>query len=194
MVVIAARWSMYTETYDGIYGRPPGLPRRRRRQSARYRDFSQGLVARACQDGRHHQRAWDSGAADRTGAGVLSGSECLLRRKIDLAARRERLPQSSRVRSLDQRLCASKAILQNVASGRSATTYVSLDSILCDDQVCRTWEDGEPLYRDTSHLDLSGARVIGRALADMPSLASLFVGPESGFSVTYRKDGDAPML
>jgi hypothetical protein len=52
---------------------------------------------------------------------------------------------------------------------------VSLDSILCDNQVCRTWEDGQPLYEDATHLDLSGARVIGRALAEAASLQSLFV-------------------
>ena len=45
---------------------------------------------------------------------------------------------------VDQRLRASKEILRKVASGRSATTYVSLDSILCDDQVCRTGRTGNP--------------------------------------------------
>ena len=76
---------------------------------------------------------------------------------------------------VDQRLHASKAILQNVASGRSATTYLSLDSILCDEKVCRTSEDDQPLYEDRNHLDLSGARVIGKALAEMPTLGLLFV-------------------
>ena len=76
---------------------------------------------------------------------------------------------------VDQRLRASKEILQKVTSGRSATTYLSLDSILCDDQVCRTWEGDQPLYEDGNHLDLSGARVIGKALAEMPTLGLLFV-------------------
>ena len=48
----------------------------------------------------------------------------------------------------DQRLHASKAILQSVARRRSATTYLSLDSILCDDKVCRTSEGDKPLYED----------------------------------------------
>jgi hypothetical protein len=64
-----------------------------------------------------------------------------------------------------------------VASGRSATTYLSLDSILCDDKVCRTWEGNELLYEDKTHLGLTGARVIGRALAEMPSVETLFVPP-----------------
>ena len=66
----------------------------------------------------------------------------------------------------DQRLRASKEILQQVASRRSATTFVSLDSILCDDQVCLTGEDRQSLYQDNNHLDLSGSRVVGRALAE----------------------------
>ena len=75
----------------------------------------------------------------------------------------------------DQRLHASKAILQDVATGRSATTYVGLDSILCDEQACRTWEDGQPLYGDRNHLNLYGARVVGEALAgDAARLAPLF--------------------
>lgn len=75
----------------------------------------------------------------------------------------------------DKRLLVSKAILQNVASGRSATTHVSLDSILCNEKACRTWEEGQPLYADRNHLNLSGARVVGKALAERPSLAPLFV-------------------
>ena len=75
----------------------------------------------------------------------------------------------------DKRLHASKAILQNVAIGRSATTYVSLDSILCDEKACRTTKDGQPLYEDRNHLNLFGARVVGNALTEIPSLASLFV-------------------
>jgi peptidoglycan/LPS O-acetylase OafA/YrhL len=75
----------------------------------------------------------------------------------------------------DKRLQASKAILQNVASGRSAATYVSLDSILCDEEACWTWKDGQPLYEDRGHLNLSGARVVSEALAEIPSLPPLFV-------------------
>jgi hypothetical protein len=76
--------------------------------------------------------------------------------------------------SVEPHLRASKAILQQVASGSAAATYVDLDSILCDDKVCRAWQDGQPLYADASHIDLAGAKVLGNALAKMPSLASIF--------------------
>jgi SGNH domain (fused to AT3 domains) len=80
---------------------------------------------------------------------------------------------------VDQRLRASNAIMQSVVSGRTDTAYVSLDSILCDDQVCRASEGDQPLYEDGNHLDLSGALVIGKVLSEMPNLASLFV-PQRG--------------
>lgn len=74
----------------------------------------------------------------------------------------------------DQRLRASKEILQKIASERPATTYVGLDSILCDDRVCSAKSGDQPLYEDESHLDLSGARFVGRALEATPRLQSLF--------------------
>ena len=74
----------------------------------------------------------------------------------------------------DQRLRASKEILQKIASERPATTYVGLDSILCDERVCSAKSGDQPLYEDESHLDLSGARFVGRALEATPRLQSLF--------------------
>jgi hypothetical protein len=99
-------------------------------------------------------------------------SDCFVERSI---LRRDVSDCLSQPRHLvDQRLQASKEILREVSAGGSATSYVSLDSILCDHQVCRTWQDGQPLYEDRSHIGLAGARVIGRALAEKPSIASLF--------------------
>jgi peptidoglycan/LPS O-acetylase OafA/YrhL len=75
----------------------------------------------------------------------------------------------------DQRLRASKGILLEVASGRSATTYVGLDSILCDQEICWAKDHDKPLYEDTNHLNLWGARFVGRTLLQTPSLKRLFV-------------------
>jgi peptidoglycan/LPS O-acetylase OafA/YrhL len=80
----------------------------------------------------------------------------------------------------DQRLEASKNILRKIAIGRSSTTYVSLDSVLCDNQVCWAKRNDRPLYEDNSHLDLSGASFVGRALAKTPNLQALFVPPGLG--------------
>ena len=89
----------------------------------------------------------------------------------------------------DQRLRASKEILQQVASRRSATIYVSLDSILCDDQVCLTGEDRQSLYQDNNHLDLSGSRVVGRVLAEAASLQPFFVPRETNTLVSAHQLG-----
>ena len=61
-----------------------------------------------------------------------------------------------------------------VASGRPDTTYVSLDSVLCDDQVCWAEKNDEPLYEDKEHLSSSGARFVAGALSGRPELRPLY--------------------
>jgi peptidoglycan/LPS O-acetylase OafA/YrhL len=83
-----------------------------------------------------------------------------------------RLPR----RIAEDSLRPSNEILMKVASGRSAVTYISLDSFLCDDQVCRTEQNGMPLYEDDNHLNLWGARLVGRTLLQDPQVQSYFCG------------------
>ena len=78
----------------------------------------------------------------------------------------------------DQRLRASKEIVMKVASGRPDTTYVSLDSVLCDDQVCWAEKNDEPLYEDKQHLSSSGARFVAGALSGRPELRPLYTSSQ----------------
>ena len=149
LVVIAARWSMYAETSTEFTGG-------RRvfliddQDKALDVETSRKVLARAL--------AKTVDTINALGVRVLligqvpeyfqDPNVCFVERSILRRDASDCFKQSRQV--VDQRLYASKEILQNVASGRSATTYLSLDSILCDDQVCRTREGDEPLYRDTS--------------------------------------------
>lgn len=173
LVVIVARWSMYTETStDFAGGRRVFLVDEQNEQLDS--ETTRKVLSRAL------ARTVD--AVTALGIRVLligqppeffqDPSDCFVERSI---LRRDVSDCLSQPRHLvDRRLQASKEILREVSAGGSATSYVSLDSILCDQQVCRTWQDGEPLYEDRSHIGLPGARVIGRALAEKPSIASLF--------------------
>ena len=174
LVVIAARWSMYTETTVAFTGgRRVFLVDDENKQLDI--ETSRKVLSRAL------VRTVD--ALNALGIRVLligqppefyqDPTVCFVERSISWRNVGDCLRQPRQL--VDQRLRASKAILQSVASGRPATAFVSLDSILCDDRVCRTWQDGQPLYEDTTHFDLSGARVIGNALAEMPSIASFLV-------------------
>jgi hypothetical protein len=174
LVVIVARWSMYSETSTEITrGRRVFLIDDQDRTLDV--ETSRKVLARAL------ARTVD--AINALGIRVLlvgqppeyfqDPSICFVQRSILGRDASDCLRQPRQV--ADKRLLVSKAILQNAARGRSATTYVSLDSILCDKKTCRTWEEGQLLYGDRNHLNLSGARVIGKALAENPSLAPLFV-------------------
>ena len=172
LVVIAARWSMYAETGFGG-GRRIFLVDDENKQLDI--ETSRKVLSRAL------VRTVD--AINALGIRVLligqppeffqNPNVCYVERSISGRDVSDCLRQPRQL--VDQRLRASKEILQKVTSGRSATTFLSLDSILCDEQVCRTWEGDQPLYEDGNHLDLSGARVIGKALAEMPTLGLLFV-------------------
>jgi hypothetical protein len=61
-----------------------------------------------------------------------------------------------------------------VARDRPDTIYVSLDSVLCDDQVCWAEKDDKPLYEDKEHLSSSGARFVASVLSERPELQPLF--------------------
>ena len=174
LVVIAARWSMYAETTTGFArGRRVFLVDDENKQldiETSRKVLSRALVRTVDAISALGIRVLLIGQPPEffQNPNVCYVERSILRRDVGDCLREPR-------QLVDQRLRASKAILQSVASGRSATTYVSLDSVLCDDQVCRTWEGDQPLYEDGTHLDLSGARVIGRALSEMPSFASLIV-------------------
>jgi peptidoglycan/LPS O-acetylase OafA/YrhL len=183
LVVIAARWSMYTETTVAFAGG---------RRVFLVDDENDQLDIETSRKVLSRALVRTVDAINALGIRVLligqppefyqDPTVCFVERSISWRNVNDCLKQPRQL--LDQRLRASKAILQNVTNGRPATSYVSLDSILCDDQVCRTWEDGQPLYEDTTHLDLSGARVIGNALAEMPSLVSFFV-PQGAIASTH---------
>jgi SGNH domain (fused to AT3 domains) len=174
LVVIAARWSMYTETTVAFGGG---------RRVFLVDDENEKLDIETSRKVLSRALVRTVDAINALGIKVLligqppefyqDPTVCFVERWISWRDVGDCVRQPRQL--VDQRLRASKAILENVAIGRSATAYVSLDSILCDDRVCRTWEDGQPLYEDTTHFDLSGARVIGNALAQMPSLASFLV-------------------
>jgi peptidoglycan/LPS O-acetylase OafA/YrhL len=174
LVVLVARWSMYAETMTGfVGGRRVFLVDDENKQLDI--ETSRKVLSRAL------DRTVD--AITALGIRVLligqppeffqNPNTCYVERSILRRDVSDCLRQPRQL--VDQHLRASKEILQKVISGRSATTYVSLDSILCDNRVCRTWDDAQPLYEDETHLDLSGARVVGRTLAEMPTLGSIFV-------------------
>ena len=174
LVVIVARWSMYTETSTEFtrgrrvfliddQGKALDIETSRKvlaRSLGRTVDAITALGIRVLLIGQPPEFFQDPN--------ICFVERSILRRDVG-----DCLEQSRQV--ANERLRVSKEILQSVASGRSGATYVSLDSILCDGQTCRTWKDGRPLYADKSHIDLTGARVIGKALAEMPSVTSLFV-------------------
>ncbi len=173
LVVIVARWSMYAETSTDFAGG---------RRVFLVDEQSEQLDSETTRKVLSRALARTVDAVTALGIRVLligqppeffqDPSDCFVERSI---LHRDVSGCLSQPRHLvDQRLQSSKEILREVAAGGSAASYVSLDSVLCDDQVCRTWQDGQPLYEDRSHIGLAGARVIGRALAEKPSIASLF--------------------
>ncbi len=169
LVILVARWSIYTETTTDVDG-----GRRVYLIDAEHKSLdietSREVFARAL------GRTVDAITALEIPV-LLIGQPpeffqdpniCVVERNLSHRDVSECLRLSRQV--ADRRLRASKKILLKVASGRSATTYVSLDSILCDDQFCWAKKDGQPLYEDKNHIDLSGARVVAKALADTPRL------------------------
>jgi peptidoglycan/LPS O-acetylase OafA/YrhL len=175
LVVIAARWSMYAESMSGFAGG---------RRVFLVDDENKQLDLETSRKVLFHALARTVDAINALGIRVLLIGQppeyfqdpniCFAQRSILGRNVSDCFRQPRQV--ADKRLNASKAILQNVASGRSATTYVSLDSILCDKKTCLTWQNG-PLYEDRNHLNLYGARVVGKALAEMPTVETLFVPP-----------------
>jgi peptidoglycan/LPS O-acetylase OafA/YrhL len=174
LVVIVSRWSMYTET-TASFGNGRRVFLIDEQDTGLDVETTRMVLARAL------EKTVD--AITALGIRVLligqppeffqDPSVCFVERSILRRNASDCLTQPRA--SAEPHLRASKAILQQVASSSTAATYVSLDSILCDDKVCRAWQDGQPLYADASHLDLAGAKVLGNALAKMPSLASIFV-------------------
>ena len=155
LVVIAARWSMYAETTTRFAGG---------RRVFLVDDENDQLDIETSRKVLSRALVRTVDAINALGIRVLligqppefyqDPTVCFVERSISWRDVNDCLRQPRQL--VDQRLRASKAILQNVTNGRPATSYVSLDSILCDDQVCRTWEDGQPLYEDTTHLDCRG--------------------------------------
>ena len=174
LVILVARWSMYTETNLGIeQGRRVFL----------IDDKDQELDVETSRD--VFSRALGRTVDAITGLGIpvlLVGQPpeffqdpnvCFVERSL---SRRDvsGCVQSPR-QVADERLHASKDILLKVANGRPDTTFVSLDSMLCDDQLCwARWND-QPLYGDNNHLSLAGALFVRRALVKMPKLQALFM-------------------
>ena len=93
----------------------------------------------------------------------------------------------------DRRLDASTKILKKFASSKPGVMYVGLNTILCDTETCWAAKQGTPLYRDYSHLCLSGAKFIGTALLADPDLKPLFASRGSGAAqanMQFGKRGD----
>ena len=188
LVLLVARWSLYTETTSDITGGRRIFLIDNEHQKLDI-ETSRGVLLRAL------GRTVDAITALGIPV-VLVGQppeffqdpnvcfveRAMLRRSVNDCLRQPRAVT-------DQRLRASKEILQQVASRRSATIYVSLDSILCDDQVCLTGEDRQSLYQDNNHLDLSGSRVVGRVLAEAASLQPFFVPRETNTLVSAHQLG-----
>jgi hypothetical protein len=134
LVILVARWSIYTETTTDVDGgrRVFLIDAVHKRLDI---ETSREVFARAL------GRTVD--AVTALGIPVLLIGQppeffqdpniCLVERDLSHRDASDCLRLSRQV--ADQRLHASKEILLKVASSRFATTYVSLDSILCDDQV-----------------------------------------------------------
>ena len=147
LVVIAARWSMYAETMTGFAGG---------RRVFLVDDENKQLDLETSRKVFSHALARTVEAINALGIRVLligqppeffqDPNVCVVERSISGRDIKDCLRKPRQL--VDQRLHASKAILQSVARRRSATTYLSLDSILCDDKVCRTSEGDKPLYED----------------------------------------------
>lgn len=191
LVILVARWSMYTETTTDLAGG---------RRVFLIDDENQVLDIETSREVLSRALGRMVDAITALGIPVLLVGQppeffqdpnvCYVERAM---SRRDvsdclRLPRPV----ADQRLRASKQILQKIASGRSAATYVGLDSILCDDQVCWAKADDQPLYEDKNHLSLSAARFVGTALLETPNLQPLFVPQGLSARASIHHAGSCP--
>ena len=176
LVILVARWSMYTETTVDFAGsrRIFLIDNEHRKLDI---ETSREVLSRAL--------GQTTDAITALGIPVLligqppeffqSPNVCFVERTL---SRRDasfcfREPRQVAV----ERLRASEEILREVASSRPATTYISLNSILCDELTCWAKENDQPLYGDNNHLSIAGAHFVSEALAKMPKLRALFVPP-----------------
>jgi hypothetical protein len=185
LVVLVARWSMYTETSTAVGGGRRIFMVDGEHQTHDI-ETSRKVVSRAL------ERTLDAIAT--LGIPVLLVGQapefhqdpniCFVERTLLRRDVSDCLAQPRAV--ADQRLGPSEEILLKVASDRWSTTYISLASILCDKEICRAADNNQPLYEDNNHLDLSGARVVGRAFSERPSVARLFAPQGSAYASIHR--------
>jgi peptidoglycan/LPS O-acetylase OafA/YrhL len=162
LVVLVARWSIYTQVGKEAEHQHPGVGMSREvfsHELAQTVDTLTTLGIRVLLVGQAPEFA-------------QSPSICVVERALSQRDVSDCLRPAKPF--LEERLDESNQILKNLAGGRSTTTFVGLDSILCDNRVCRTEANDEPLYEDENHLSLWGARLVGMALLREPGVKSLF--------------------
>lgn len=67
--------------------------------------------------------------------------------------------------SVEQRLAASNAILMDIAANIPNTKVLQLHEFFCESKLCFASRNGDPLYSDGSHIGLFAARAIGDMLS-----------------------------
>ena len=185
LVILVARWSMYTETTTDVAGGRRIFMVDDENQNYDV-ETSRKVVSRAL------GRTID--AVTALGIPVLLVGQspeffqdpniCFVERAMLRRDARDCLAQPRAI--ADQRLRASEEILSKAASGRSGATYVSLAAILCDKEICRATDNDQPLYEDKNHLDLAGAFFVGRALSETPDLERLFMPQSSTYASIHH--------
>ena len=185
LVILVARWSMYTETTTDVAGGRRIFMVDDENQNYDV-ETSRKVVSRAL------GRTID--AVTALGIPVLLVGQspeffqdpniCFVERAMLRRDARDCLAQPRAI--ADQRLRVSEEILSKTANGRSGATYVSLAAILCDKEICRAMDNDQPLYEDKNHLDLAGAFFVGRALSETPDLERLFMPQSSTYASIHH--------